>query len=41
MATQMQLEVLFGRKSHRRPDFYKEEIITKSCLFQRYFLRLH
>ena len=30
MATQMQLKVLFGRKSHGRPT-------TKSCLFRRYF----
>ena len=25
MGTQMQLKVLFGRKSHGRPDFYKEK----------------
>ena len=25
MGTQMQLKVLFGRKSHGRPDFQKEE----------------
>ena len=38
MATQMQLKVLFGRKLHGRPDFYKEKTTTKSCLFRRYFL---
>ena len=38
MATQMQLKVLFGRKSHGRLDFEKEKTATKSCLFQRYFL---
>ena len=36
MATQMQLKVLFGRKSHGRPDFWKEKTTTKSCLFRRY-----
>ena len=25
MGTQMQLKVLFGRKSHGRPDFWKEK----------------
>ena len=34
----MQLKVLFGGKSHGRPDFQKEKITTKSCLFRRYFL---
>ena len=38
MATQMQLKVLFGRKSHGLPDFWKEKTTTKSCLFRRYFL---
>ena len=38
MAAQMQLKVLFGRKSHGRQDFEKEKTATKSCLFQRYFL---
>ena len=38
MATQMQLKVLFGRKSHGRPDFQKEKATTKSCVFRRYFL---
>ena len=33
MATQMQLKVLFGRKSHGRRDFYKEKTTIKSCLF--------
>ena len=31
MATQMQLKVLFGRKSHGRLDFEKEKTATKSC----------
>ena len=38
MATQMKLKVLFGRKSHGRPDFYKEKTTTKSCLFRRFFM---
>ena len=29
MAAQMQLKVLFGRKSHGRPDFKKEKTTTK------------
>ena len=29
MATQMQLKVLFGRKSHGRLDFEKEKTATK------------
>ena len=33
MATQMQLKVLFGRKSHGRPDFQKEKTTTKSLFF--------
>ena len=36
MATQMQLKVLFGRKSHGRPDFYKEnnnKVVSFSALF--------
>ena len=43
MVTQMQLKVLFGRKSHGRPDFKKEKTTTKSRLFRRYryFLCLH
>ena len=40
MATEMQLKVLFGKKSHGRPDFKKEKT-TKSCLFRRYFWCLH
>ena len=35
MGTQMQLKVLFGRKSHSRQDFLERK---KSCLFRRYFL---
>ena len=38
MATQMQLKVLFRRKSHGRTDFQKEKTTTKSCVFRRYFL---
>ena len=30
MATQMQVKVLFGRKSHGRPDFKKEKTEKKS-----------
>ena len=33
----MQFKVLFGRKSHGRPDFWKEKATTKSCLFRRFF----
>ena len=37
MATQMQLKVLFGRKSHSRPDFQKErnnnKVVSFSALF--------
>ena len=33
MATQMQLKVLFGRKSRGRLDFEKEKTTTKPCLF--------
>ena len=36
MATQMQIKVLFGRKSHGRPDFYKEnnnKVVSFSALF--------
>ena len=40
MATEMQLKVLFGKKSHGRLDFKKEKTTTKSCLFRRYFLCL-
>ena len=36
MATKLQLKVLFGKKSHGRPDFKKEKTTTKSCLFRRY-----
>ena len=38
MATEVQLKVLFGKKSHGRPDFYKEKTTTKSCLFRRFFM---
>ena len=37
MATEMQFKVLFGKKSHARPDFKKEKTTVKSCLFRRYF----
>ena len=30
MATEMQLKVLFGKKSRGRPDFKKEKTTTKS-----------
>ena len=33
MGTQMQLKVLFDRKSHGRPDFYKEKRRVFSALF--------
>ena len=36
----MQLKVLFGRKSHGRPEFQKEKTTTKSCLYRRYFFML-
>ena len=29
MATEMQLKVLFGKKSHGRPDFKKEKTTTR------------
>ena len=38
MATQMQLKVLFGRKSHGRPVFYEEKTTTKSCLLELLFM---
>ena len=43
MATQMQLKDLFGRKTHDRPDSWREKATTKSSLFRRYryFLCLH
>ena len=37
MATEMQLKVLFGKKSHGCPDFKKEKTTMKWCLFRRYF----
>ena len=37
MATEMQLKVLFGKKSHGRLDFKKEKTTAKWCLFRRYF----
>ena len=37
MATEKQLNVLFGKKSHGRPDFKKEKTTTKLYLFQCYF----
>ena len=37
MATEMQLNVLFGKKSHGRLDFKKEKTTAKWCLFRRYF----
>ena len=36
MTTQMQLKVLFGRKSHGHPDFYREnnsKVVSFSTLF--------
>ena len=33
ISTHMQLKVLFGRKSHGRPDFKKEKTTTKSLFF--------
>ena len=33
MATQMQLKVLFGRKSHGRQDFSKEKTTTSLVFF--------
>ena len=38
MATEKQLKILFGKKSHGHPDFKKENTKTQSCLFRRYFL---
>ena len=38
MATEIQLKVLFGKKSHGRKDFKKEKITTKLCLFRRYVI---
>ena len=37
MATEMQVKVLFGKKSRGRLDFKKEKTTTLSCLFGRYF----
>ena len=37
MATEIQLKVLFGKKSYGRKDFKKGKIKTKSCLFRRCF----
>ena len=37
MATQMQLKVLFGRKSHGRPDFKKEKNNNKVMSFSALF----
>ena len=38
MATQMQLKVLFGRKSHGRPDFEKEKNNNKVVSFSALFV---
>ena len=37
MATQMQLKVLFGRKSHGRPDFKREKNNNKVMSFSALF----
>ena len=37
MATEMLLKVLFGKKSHGCPEFNKEKITMKWCLFRRNF----
>ena len=37
MATEMQLKVSFGKKSHGRRDFKREKTTTKSCLFSTLF----
>ena len=38
MATQMQLKVVFGKKSPGRPDFWKEKTTTKSFFFSTLYL---
>ena len=38
MATQMQLKVLFGKKSHGRSDFWREKTTRKSSLISTLFL---
>ena len=30
MATQMQLKVLFGKKSHGRPDFFRNNLVPRA-----------
>ena len=40
MATQMQFKVLFGRKSHGRPDFKKEKNNNKVAPFSKLLFML-
>ena len=41
MATEMQVKVLFGKKSRGRLDFKKEKTTTLSCFFSTLFFDVY